>query len=96
MKKYDTFLTIGIYVVNSDDDIFEMSEDIRKIVMSYEYLLEIHALYIMQERKLVTFDIVIDLIADNAERIRSNIEKELKEKYNDFTFMITYDTDYSD
>jgi cation diffusion facilitator family transporter len=96
MKKYDTFLTIGIYIVNSDDDISEMSEDIRNIVMSYEYLLEIHALYIAKERKLVTFDVVIDLAADNAEEIRSNIEKELKGKYENFTFMITYDTDYSD
>ncbi|WP_160690972.1 cation diffusion facilitator family transporter [Clostridium sp. C2-6-12] len=96
MKKYDTFLTIGIYIVNSDDETSEMSENIRKIVMSYEYLLEIHALYIVQERKLVTFDVVIDLAADNPEKIRSNIEKELKGKYEDFTFMITYDTDYSD
>ena len=96
MKKYDTFLTIGIYIVNSDDGISEMSEDIRKTVMSYEYLLEMHALYIVQERKLVTFDVVIDLTADNAEEIKSNIEKELKGKYDDFTFMITYDTDYSD
>jgi cation diffusion facilitator family transporter len=96
IKKYDTFLTIGIYIVNSDDGISEMSEDIRKIVMSYEYLLEIHALYIVQERKLVTFDVVIDLVADKAEEIRGNIEKELKGKYDNFTFMITYDTDYSD
>jgi len=96
MKKYDTFLTIGIYIVNSDDGIAEMSEDIRKIVMSYEYLLEIHALYILKERNLVTFDVVIDLTADNVEGTRSNIEKELNEKYTDFTFTITYDTDYSD
>ena len=51
---------------------------------------------IYTERKLVTFDVVIDLTADNAEGTRSNIEKELNEKYTDFTFMITYDTDYSD
>lgn len=54
MKKYDTFLTIGIYIVNSDDETSEMSEDIRKIIISYEYLLEIHALYITKERKIVT------------------------------------------
>lgn len=96
MRKYDTFLTIGVYIVNSDEGVSEMAEDIRKIVTSYEYLLEIHALYIVKERKLVTFDVVIDLTADNAEEIRNNIEQELKKKYNDFTFLITYDTDYSD
>lgn len=96
MKKYGTFLTIGIYIVNSDDHISEMAEDIRKTVMSYNDLIEIHALYIMKEKKLVTFDVVIDLMADNPEVILSNIEKDLKYKYTDFRFIITYDTDYSD
>ena len=94
MDKYGIFLTVGIYIVNSEKDMIAVADDIRKIIMSHKKFLEVHALYIAEERKLITFDIVIDLSADKEDSI--DIEKELQKKYSDFTFIIRYDTDFSD
>jgi len=96
MEKYGIFLTVGIYIVNIEEKIIEIAEDIRKIVMSHKKFLEVHALYIAEERKLITFDIVIDLLEENEEEKSIDIEKELHDKYPDFTFIISYDTDFSD
>ena len=96
MEKYGIFLTVGIYIVNSEENSIELAEDIREIVMSHKKFLEVHALYIAKERKLITFDIVIDLSADNEKEQFIDIEKELLDKYPDFNFLINYDTDYSD
>ncbi|SEW42368.1 cation diffusion facilitator family transporter [[Clostridium] fimetarium] len=96
MEKYGIFLTVGIYIVNSDEKTLAIADDIKKIVMSYNKFLEIHALYIAEDRKLITFDVVIDLSADKEEEKSVDIEKELQKKYSDYTFLIRYDTDFSD
>ena len=70
--------------------------DIRRNVMSHEYLLQIHGFYLDEEHKTIHFDIIIDFAAPDANELYRHILTETQEAYPDYTVSITLDTDVSD
>ena len=58
-------------------------------------MLEIHGFMAYEDRKLVTFDIIVDFDADR-EKVKDEILKEIKALHPDFDYIMIDDFDISD
>lgn len=97
IKKHGVMLhTIGIYSVNSDEEIKKIRRNIHNIVFSHKEVLEMHGFYLDEETSSITFDIIIDFNAENKENIIQEIKDEIKRKYKEYSLNITVDLDISD
>ena len=95
-KIYDEFsiaLTVGIYARN--DNFKEIRDDLYEIASKYEEVLEIHGFMAYEDKKLVTFDIIVDFDADR-EKVKDEILKEIKALHPDFDYIMIDDFDISD
>lgn len=96
MKIYEEFsiaLTVGIYARN--DNYKEIRDDLYEIASKYEEVIEIHAFMAYEERKLITFDIIVDFDADR-EEVKQKILTEIKKMHPEFDYMMIDDYDLSD
>ena len=98
MEKYGVILhTIGVYSINTKDkDVIKKQKEIRDIVFSHKGILQLHGLYIDEEAKSISFDIIIDFKIKNREEEYQKIYDEIQSKYKDYTINITLDIDVSD
>jgi len=88
---------ISVYAVNTmNDKASQMYSDIRRHVMSHEYILQIHGFYLDEEHMTIHFDIIIDFAAPDAEELYNHILTETQQAYPDYNVSITLDTDVSD
>ena len=98
MNKYGVFLhTIGIYSINTKDEkIIEIQKNIHDIVFSHNGILQMHGLYIDEQDKTISFDIIIDFNIKDREYLYKLIFDEVQEKYRDYSLNIVLDVDISD
>ena len=88
---------ISVYAVNTQNDkASQMYSDIRRNVMSHEYVLQIHGFYLDEKKMTIHFDIIIDFAAPDPEDLYNHILTETQEAYPDYHVSITLDSDVSD
>lgn len=91
------FTAVGLYAANlGDDEAGRIRSDVYKIVMSHDFILQIHGFYLDRENKIMTFDVVIDFEAKDRKAILNEIREDIKKKYPDYNITVTPDTDVSD
>ena len=88
---------VSVYSINTkDDNAHAMMETCRNIVLSHEYVLQMHGFYVDEELKNITFDMVISFKANNKEEILKEISDKIREVYPDYKLYIALDADFSD
>ncbi|MCR4804430.1 MAG: cation diffusion facilitator family transporter [Clostridia bacterium] len=88
---------ISVYAVNTKDPFVQrMESDAREIAFSREHVLQLHGFYLDEPEKRVTFDVVVSYDAKNRQAVVDAIQKEMAEKYPDYTIYVTLDSDISD
>ena len=92
-EEFSIILTVGIYARN--DKYKKVRADLEEIASKYEEVLEIHGFMVSEEKKLATFDIIVDFDADR-EKIKGKILSEIKAKHPEFDYVIIDDYDVSD
>ncbi|ASS38435.1 cation diffusion facilitator family transporter [Mogibacterium pumilum] len=97
-KRYGIAIaTVGVYSMNTNDDkALEVKSDITRLVMSEEFVLQMHGFYLDEEKALMIFDIIVDFKAPDRTLVRDNIIKKIKDRYPDYEVRITLDLDISD
>ncbi len=97
-KECNVILTaIGVYSSNTtDEEVISVSEDIRKLMFSYENVLQMHGFYLDKERSTIRFDLVISFNEKDREALYEKIVSEIGEKYPDHKLEIALDTDFSE
>jgi len=95
--KYDVNLTIGIYAENSADPAHrEIREQILSITNQHPEILQMHGLYIDDERKLITFDLVMPVQYARKTELKRKVARELRKISPEYKCMITIDIDFSE
>ena len=95
-EKYDIIMTIGIYASNNTSKISKsIRKDIKNVIKSYNNILQIHGLFINEEEKIISFDIIYDFEEKNPEKINNEIIDKLKKIYKDYSITIIIDKDIS-
>lgn len=88
---------VGIYSRNTtSDEAKAIRSRVTEIVMSHEFILQIHAFYCDLEKKALRFDAVIDFAAPDPNALCAQIRKEIQAEYPDFQITIQADRDLSD
>ncbi len=91
------FLTgVGVYSYNTrDDEAARIRNQVQKIVLAHDSVLQMHGFYIDQEAKNMRFDAVITFQVSVPEVIRQ-LEREVEEAYPGYRVEISPDVDVSD
>lgn len=88
---------IGIYSAPTEGGrTYEILTDIRKTVMKYRYVLQLHGFSFNEEKKEIRFDLVIDFAADDRAALYQMIVAEVQRKYPDYKLRAALDSDFSD
>ena len=88
---------ISIYSKNvSNQLVDDIHNNIRKIVLSYDYVIQMHGFFINEKDKKIRFDVVIDFECENREKLKNDITEKILNNYPDFDIKITIDNDITD
>ena len=88
---------ISIYSVNlSDSETNELFHAVRDEVTAYEQVLQLHGFHFDKENATVIFDLVISFDEKDRQGLCDKIVQDLQEKYPDYRFCVTLDSDISD
>lgn len=96
-KNHVILAGISVYARNSKDDRAKKDfEKVRHLVMSHEYVLQMHGFYINYEEKIMNFDIILDFDSPDRNEEYLHILSDVNEAFPDFAIGITLDLDVSD
>ena len=96
--KHHVLLTaVGIYSVNTRDrEIMELREEMRKFVLGFEHVKQIHGFYYDREESSVRFDVVISFSAPSRSEVFRKVREGLEERYPEMHFSLAMDMDYGE
>lgn len=95
-QQFGIILTVGIYATNdSNEECADIKKYLNNLLENYDEVIQMHGFYVYDEKKLVSFDLIIDFNADRQD-IKEQILEQLKIKYPDYHFVIVDDYDISD
>ncbi len=90
-------VAVGVYAMNtSSDEMAQIRTEVTRIVMGHEGILQMHGFYLDTEKKIMTFDIVIDFAVDDRDALHKHITDEIAKKYPEYTVYVAPDSDVSD
>ena len=96
-KEMGIILTIGIYASNTTDQLaMTIKKDLDKIVQKYPSILQTHAFYVDEDKKEITFDMVISFDDKSPDDTKQNVIKDLSKIYPDYKYNVIIDNDMSD
>lgn len=88
---------VGIYSNNSSDEhLMKMRTEIAGLVVDHKHILQIHGFYVDEERKKITFDVVVDFDEQDREGLIAHIVSDVKEALPGYDVQVTIDNDISD
>ncbi len=88
---------VGIYSVNTKgDEAMRIRNDITRIVMSEEHVMQMHGFYLYEKDRHITFDVIIDFAAPDRKEVYDRILEKVQKEYPDYSFAIAMDIDISD
>lgn len=90
--RFGVMLTVGIYAENVDQpDKHKMKDFLLTILNDYPEVRQMHAFYVDDEEKLITFDLVID--EHFSENTKRQITNTMRREYPDYKYLVTLDYD---
>ena len=93
-KEYHVFLTVGIYAIDKEHD--KQRTEIKNFVLKHDGVLGCHAIYINDETKEISYDVVVDFTVEDKEALRNELIKQTTAIHNGYLVEISFDTNYSD
>jgi cation diffusion facilitator family transporter len=88
--------TVGIYSRNSNPEVSGVRNRVARIVMSHDYVLQLHGFHLDEERKAMTFDVIIAFEAPNRQAEFEQILGEVRAEFPSYRVQATLDADISD
>lgn len=96
-QKFGVILTVGIYASNNKHpEVDAIRKYVMEKVRSYKDIKEIHGFYADVEKKVITFDIIVEFKGEEPEKIRHEIIADLNTKYPEYSYEIVLDNDFAD
>lgn len=92
------FLTaIGLYSRNSSNEkLMKLRSDISEVVVDHKHIKQLHGFYVDEEKKRITFDVVVDFDEQDREGLIDHIRNDVKEILPDYEIIVAVDSDISD
>ena len=94
LEKFHVFLTVGFYAIDSARK--EESQLIQRTAKQHEGVLGTHGIYFDEERKILSFDVLVDFTVKDKEALCRSLTAQLQPSFPDYTIAVNCDTNYSD
>ena len=97
-KRHSVIITaVGVYSMNTTDPrAQQIRERIDRVAMDHSGVLQMHGFYLDEERKTMTFDLILDFDQPDRRGMYEHILEEVRGMYPDYDVNITLDSDISD
>ena len=97
-EEHKVILTaIGVYSVNTKDaEIIEAYKKVKDLVLSHEYIRQIHGFYMDKEKKTLRFDIVVSFDAKDRKSVYGKVIEAVGKEYPGYELQVAMDTDFSE
>lgn len=97
-EEHHVILTaIGVYSVNTKDaEIIEAYKKVKDLVLSHEYVRQIHGFYMDKEKKTLRFDIVVSFDAEDRRAVYGKVIEAVCKEYPGYELQVAMDTDFSE
>ena len=97
-EEHKVILTaIGVYSVNTKDaEIIEAYKKVKDLVLSHEYVRQIHGFYMDKEKKTLRFDIVVSFDAEDRRAVYGKVIEAVGKEYPGYELQVAMDTDFSE
>ena len=88
---------VGVYSNNSSDEkLMKMRNDITELVVDHKHILQLHGFYVDEEKKKITFDVVVDFEEQDREGLIAHIKDDVKKVLPEYDLHVAIDSDISD
>ncbi len=97
-RDHNVILTaVGVYSVNTKDlESIEARQKVTDIVLSHEFVRQIHGFYLVKERRSMRFDIVISFDAKDRKAVYDEAVADVQKAFPDYEIQASMDTDYAE
>ena len=97
-RDHNVILTaVGVYSVNTKDlESIEARQKVTDIVLSHEFVRQIHGFYLIKERRSMRFDIVISFDAKDRKAVYDEAVADVQKAFPDYEIQASMDTDYAE
>ena len=88
---------IGVYSVNtSNRNVIDARRKVQEIVLSHEYVTQMHGFYLIEEQKAMRFDIVVSFDAKDRRAVYRQVVEDVQKAFPDYTLQAALDTDFAE
>lgn len=94
MEEFHVMMTVGIYAIDPKEK--DKYDTIEKIIESFNGALGFHGLFVDNDAKHMSFDVLIDFTIRDKKKFIEEVISKVNEKYEGYTISINLDTNYSD
>ncbi len=96
--KHNVILTaIGVYSYNTKDpEAAAARENVSRIVLENQHVLQVHGFYLDKAEKTLRFDIVVSFDAQDRKQVYREVCESVQKAYPDYRLQVVMDTDFSE
>lgn len=95
VEKNIVLTALGVYTESSDEETKAVREEVQRLVLSIEHIIQVHGFYLDKEMKCMQFDIIVDFDAPDRNAVYEKAVAAVQEKYPDYRLLAALDTDFS-
>lgn len=97
LTRYGVMLTVGVYAENGDEtEHREIKEYLLGLINEHPEVRQMHAFYIDEDEKLITFDLMMSYQCEEKIRLKNKIVQAMKRRFPDYQYMVTIDIDVNE
>ena len=98
LREHHVILTaVGVYSVNTkDEEIIRVRERVREIVLSHEFVRQMHGFYLIKDQKAMRFDVVVSFDAKDRRAVYQEVVADVQKAFPDYELQVAMDTDFSE
>ena len=98
LAEHHVILTaVGVYSVNTkDENVIEAHRKVQEIVLSHEHVKQMHAFYLIEDQKVMRFDVVISFDAKDRKAVCREVMESVQKEFPDYQLQVAMDTDFAE
>ena len=94
LQKFHVFLTVGFYAVETSRQ--ADFDRINAVAMSHSGVLGTHGVYFDDEKKTLSFDVLVDFTVRDKAGLCKALQEELAMAFPGYAITVNFDTNYTD
>lgn len=87
-------MTVGVYAENQPSlEVLEVRQALDQVVSLYTHVVQVHAFYVQEEKKVIYYDIIFDFDEEDPHGTLEKIKAEMQKRCPEYTQFAIVDTD---